>query len=175
MKTLKSKNTKRLFIGSMLAGSLALGSLAYAGPHCGEGKHAGKQGGHGKHGQRFDRSNPEFMQKRLDRMSSKLGLSDEQKTQFKTLVETQENLVKPLRDEKKALRIEMKNLDPASTDYAKKLADIANRKAELVRQLTIARGNKRQQMAQILTPEQRAKKQEMRESRMKRFSRRHAK
>lgn len=173
MKTLNKKNSRRKFIGSglligsMLAGSLVFGSMAYAGPHCGG--FGGKHGGHGKFSQRFD--NPEFMQKRLDRMSVKLGLSDTQKDQIKTLMETHTNTVKPLRNEKKAIRDEMKNLDPTSTDYAKKLADIANRKAELVRQLTVARGSKRQQMAQILTPEQRAKKQEMRENRMNKYRR----
>jgi len=102
-------------------------------------------------------------------MSSKLGLSETQKTQMQSLMQNQRNLMKPLRNEKQGLRKEMKALDPTAADYPAKLADIANRKAELVRQMTMARGNKRQQMAQILTPEQRAMKQQMREQRRAKY------
>ena len=152
MKT--NMNKRNFLIGTAIAGILSLGSIAYAGPSC---KHGG-----GKHGEYSAEKRAEYMQKRLERMSSKLGLSDTQKTQVQELMQNHRNTLKPLHDEKRALRTEMKNLDLAATDYAAKLADIANRKAELVRQMTIVRGNKRQQMTQILTPEQLAKMQEMR-------------
>jgi Spy/CpxP family protein refolding chaperone len=152
MKT--NMNKRSLLIGTALAGILSLGSIAYAGPSC---KHGG-----GKHGEYSAEKKAEYMQKRLDRMSAKLGLSETQKTQVQALMQNHRNTMKPLRDEKRALRQEMKNLDPAATDYAEKLAGVANRKGALESQITLAKGNKRQQMAQILTPEQRAKMQEMR-------------
>ena len=153
-------NRRRLFLGSAIAGALALGTIAYAGPMC---KHGG-----GKHGEYSAEKKVEYMQKRMERMSSKLGLTDNQKTQVQTLIQNHRNTMKPLRNEKRALRQEMKNLDPAATDYSAKLADVANRKAELVSQITLANGNKRQKMAQILTPEQRTKMQEMRANRKSR-------
>lgn len=156
-------NKRRLFLGSAIAGALALGSIAYAGPNC---KHGGK---HGKHGKYSQEQKAEYMQKRMERMSSKLGLSETQKTQVQSLMQNQRNLMKPLRDEKRGLRKEMKALDPTAADYPAKLAGIANREAELVRQMTIAKGNKRQQMAQILTPEQRAMKQQMRDKRKAKY------
>jgi len=160
---MNTKLSKRSFLfGMTIAGLLSVASIAQAGPHCnkfGGGKHGSKHGyKHGYH----HRQNPEFMQKRLDRMSKSLGLSDAQKQQVQTIMENHRNTIKPLRDEKRSLRGEIKKLDPNASDFTAKLADIANRKAELVRQLTMARGNKRQQMAQVLTDEQRAKRKAMR-------------
>lgn len=150
-------NKRNFLIGSAVAGIVALSSIAYAGPSC---KHGG-----GKHGEYSAEQKAEYMQKRLDRMATKLGLSETQKTQVQALMQNHRNTMKPLRDEKRALREEMKALDPVATDYADKLAGIANRKGELESQITIANGNKRQQMAQILTPEQQSKMKEMRMSR----------
>lgn len=166
-----TKLSKRRFLaGIAIAGALSISSIAQAGPHCnklGDGKHGYKHDS--KHGSiqgkrhRFNhRKSPEFMQKRLDRMTKKLELSDIQKQHVQALIKNHRNTIKPLRNEKYSLRKEMRRLDPSASDYSAKLADIANRKAELVRQITIAQGNKRQQMAQILTDEQRAKRKAMR-------------
>ncbi len=156
---MKNKMTKRVFLSSIVAGALAVGTMAHAGPMC-------KQGG--KHGGKGGMDKSEFMQKRLDRMSTKLGLSDEQKTQVQELMQNQRNAMKPLRDEKRALDNEMRNLDVAASDYDAKVEDIANRKSAVVRQMTIARANKRKQMAGILTPEQQAAKKAMHENRKSR-------
>ncbi len=157
-------NKRRLFIGSLLAGALAITTAAHAGPHCKKG---------GKHGKWNSEDKAAYMEKRFNRMASKLELTEEQKTGMKSLMQNHMNAMKPLRDEKRAIRQEMVNLDPKADDYSAKLADIANRKAEISRQMTIARGNKRQQMAQLLTPEQLAKKQEMRQRKGKRRGMRH--
>jgi Spy/CpxP family protein refolding chaperone len=149
---MKNKMTKRVFLTSMVAGAVAMGSMAYAGPNC-------KQGG--KHGSKSGMDKSEFMQKRFERMSTKLGLSDTQKTQVQALMQNHRNVMKPLRDEKRAIRTEMMNLDPAAADYDAKVEDIANRESAIVRQITIARANKRKQMAGILTPEQQAAKKAM--------------
>ena len=147
-------NIRNFLIGSAVAGIVALSGIAYAGPNC---KHDG-----GKRGEYSAGQKAEYMQKRLDRMATRLGLSETQKTQVQVLMQNQRNVMKPLRDEKLAIREEMKALDPATEGYAAKLADLANRKGALETQITIANGNKRQQMAQILTPEQLTKMQEMR-------------
>lgn len=153
---MNNKMTKRLFLSSMIAGALAMGTMANAGPMC---KKGGKYGG--KHG--MDKS--EFMQKRLDRMSTKLGLADDQKTKVQELMKNHRNAMKPLRDEKRAIRTEMMSLDATAADYDSKVEDIANRKSVVVRQMTIERANKRKQMTGILTPEQLAAKKAMHENR----------
>ena len=155
---------------SAIAGLLTFASVANAGPNCGGKNH--NKGGHAKYGQMSDATKAERMQKRLDRMATKLGLSDEQKTKVQALKQNSRNEIKPLRNEQRALRKEIRQLDPSATDYAAKLADAANRQAELTRQMTIAKGTKRQQMANILTPEQLAKKKEMRANRKDGFGKR---
>jgi Spy/CpxP family protein refolding chaperone len=51
----------------------------------------------------------------------------------------------------------MNQLDPTASDYDAKLAEVANTKAAMSRERTLAKGDIRKQMAQILTPEQQAK------------------
>lgn len=148
--------TKRVFLSSIVAGALAIGAIAHAGPMCNNG---------GKHGEKKGMNKSEFMQKRFDRMSIKLGLSDEQKTQVQMLMKNHRNTMKPLRVEKQALRTEMMNLDTAAADYDAKVEDIANRKSAIVREITIARANKHKQMNSILTAEQQAAKKAMHENR----------
>ena len=99
-------NKRNFLIGSAVAGIVALSSIAYAGPSC---KHDG-----GKRGEYSAEQKAEYMQKRLDRMASKLGLSETQKTQVQALMQNHRTTMKPLRDEKRAIREEMKALDPAS-------------------------------------------------------------
>jgi len=142
-----------------MASLLTFSSFANAGPS------ADGKSGHAKHSQMSDEAKAAHMEKRLNRMATKLGLTDEQKTKVKALKQTSRNEIKPLRNEQRALRKEIRDLDPKATDYTAKLADAANRKAELTRQMIIAKGNNRQQMATILTTEQLAKVKELRDSR----------
>ncbi|MEH6456675.1 MAG: Spy/CpxP family protein refolding chaperone [Cocleimonas sp.] len=158
------------FATTAIVGLLTFTNIANAGPNC------GGKGDHGKHGQKYsqmsDADRTERMEKRLNRMATKLGLTDTQKTQLQALKQNSRNEIKPLRNEQRALRKEIRQLDPNAGGYAANLADAANRQAELTRQMIIAKGNKRQQMASILTPEQLAKKKEMRMNRKARFHKR---
>lgn len=162
-------NTKRLFITSVLASTLAIGTAAYASPGGGKscgGKYGGKHSG---------KPTAEMMQKRFDRMAGKLELNDAQKQQLKALFDNKQTSRESQKTERDALREQMSQLDPTASDYDQKLAEYANTKSELVRQKTIEKGDMRKQMAQILTPEQRAKMKEMRESRKGGFRRGHGK
>jgi len=158
-------NTKRIFLttsfaSAVLASTMVLGTAAYASPN--GGKHCGGKHGGGKHG---GKPTVEMMQKRLDRMAYKLGLSDAQKQQLITLKENKRNNMKPLREQGRALSKQIAQLDPKASDYDQKLAGIANTKAELTRSKIIAKGEMRKQMANILTPEQQAKMKELRKNR----------
>lgn len=153
---------------SFISALLVWGNVAHAGPGCG-GK--GKHGGYEMSAER----QAKHMEKKLNRIAKKLDLSSEQKAKMKQLRETHKNEMKPLRDEKRAIREEMRKLDANANDYAAKLADVANRQAEVSRQLTIAKGNFRQQIASILTPEQLAKKEELRGKFEKKHRRHHRK
>ena len=153
-----------------MAGLLTFANIASAGPNCG-GKGFNK-GGQAKHGQMSDADRSERMEKRLNRMATKLGLSDEQKTKVQALRQNSRNEMKPLRDQQRDLRQKISELDPKDPKYTENLAELANLKAELTRQMTVAKGTKHQQMANILTPEQLAKKKEMRANRKGGFNKR---
>ncbi len=145
-------NTKQLFLTTLLASAFVIGTSAYASPEGGKHHMNGKP-------------SPERIQKRLDRMAKNLGLSDDQKQQVKALRENRKNNMKPLRQQRRALRKQMAELDPKASSFDKKVAEIANTKAELTRSMTIARGESRKQMAQILTSEQLEKMKQLRAKR----------
>ena len=136
---------------------------------------AAPEGEKAKYGQMTSADKSARMEKRMNRIAKKLGLTDAQKTQMQALKTNSKNEIKPLRDEMKSLRKEMRSLDPKALDYSAKLADVANRKAELSRQMTIIKGSQRQQMANILSAEQLATMNKMRDSRKggKRGGKRH--
>ena len=78
--------TQTLLATTVISGLLAFGTIAQAGPNCGQ-----KKGGHAKYSQMTEEQKSERMEKRLNRMASKLGLSDEQKTQIQTLKQNSRN------------------------------------------------------------------------------------
>jgi len=145
-------NTKRLFLTTLLASTLVIGTSAYASP---------KSCKHFK-GKPSSEVMQKRMEKRLNRMAKELGLSDGQKQQVKALRENRRNSMKPLREQRRALRKQMTKLDPKASSFDQSVAEIANTKAELTRSMTVARGESRKQMAQILTSEQLSKMKEMR-------------
>ena len=138
-------NTRRIFLSSLLVGTLAIGTAAMAGPH-------GKFGGG---------DSAERMEKRLDRMSEKLDLTAEQKTQMKAVMESRN----AKSTERKALREAFQKLDPTSASYEADLKALAAKKAAMAEEATISRGLKRQKVAEILTPEQLTKMEEMKAKR----------
>lgn len=140
-------NKRQLFLSSLLASTLAVSTLAFAGPN---GDYCGK---HGK----GTADKTAFMEKRLDRMSEKLELTADQKAKMKAVMESKPDF----KTQKEALRKEFKALDPTSASYETELKALAVKKAALVEQSTIARGMKRKQVAGILTAEQRKKMEEM--------------
>ena len=153
-------NARRLFLSSLLVSGLAFSSIATA-----------DQGGKmcKKYGKMNGANSAEYMEKRLDRMSAKLSLSDDQKQQVKAVMESKAVTRNALKERKQAIREEMKSLDPTAADYETKLRQVAAKKAALTEEATIARGMGRQQMAGILTAEQRAKMKEMHERKGKRW------
>lgn len=148
-------NKRRLLLASTLIGAMSLGSIAFADGHRGCGKHH-KQGG---------KYSEQHMQKRMERLTDKLGLSKEQTEKMQAAMKSKRDTREDFRGQMKAVRENMRNLDPTADDYDVKLAELAKQKAELVRQMTVTKGKQRQTMAQILTPEQRAKMKQLRSER----------
>ena len=148
--------TQILLISTLITGLVAFNTVAFAGPDCDD------KSRYAKYNQMSEEEKSERVEKRLSRMATQLNLTDEQIDQLRILKQTRRNEIKPLRSEQRAIRKEIRQLNPNDNDYAAKLADAANRQSELVRQLIIAKGYQRLQMASILTPEQLDKKKLMR-------------
>lgn len=162
----KQMTLKKTLLTVLMAGSLGLaGHTLYASPNY-DGAHGGsdyqcKHGKRGKHGMKH--MSPE---KRVEKMAQHLGLSEAQKQQVLSLMTTHKANMKPLRDQKHALRRSMHSLDPNAADYMAQLTNLAEQKANLVRQKTLAKGQHRQQLFALLTPEQQNKMRQMHEKRM---------
>ena len=95
-------------------------------------------------------------------MTKKLGLDENQKQQVQAVMNEHMNTMKPLMEQKKTIRESLRNLDPVSPDYDSQLVTYAGEKSELVRQITLAKGQKRKAITAILTPGQFEAKQKMR-------------
>ena len=128
------------------------------------GKHHGKRGG-GRHGGGH----------MMKRMAEKLGLTEAQQTEIKTLREAQKETYKALREEMKALSVEMKALDSTGADYQSQVVVLADKKADLERKKFIQRSDARQKFEAVLTEEQRATMKKMKEERKSRHGKRHSK
>ncbi|CAA6802148.1 MAG: Unknown protein, partial [uncultured Thiotrichaceae bacterium] len=136
-------NKRRLFLASTLIGAMSLGSYTIAGGH-----------GSCKHGKKGGEYSEQRMEKKVTRMTEKLGLSAEQSEQMKAAMKSNHETVKGFREQMRTLHESMRSLNPDAADFDTQLGSLANQKGELVRQMTIAKGKKRQAMAKILTPEQ---------------------
>ena len=127
------------------------------------GKHHGKRGG-GRHGGGH----------MMKRMVKKLGLTEAQQAELKTLREAQKETHQALREEMKALQVEMKALDSTSADYNSQVVVLAYKKADLERKKFIQRSDARQKFEAVLTAEQRATMKTMKEERKSRRGKRHS-
>ncbi len=105
----------------------------------------------------------------LLRMAEKLGLSDEQKTQIKTILEDSKTRVEPLKESLKANHDAIKNLGTDGTYNEAEVARIAAAQAETTKQLIVEKEKTKAAIFAILTLEQRTKATELRDSMKERF------
>ncbi|MEZ5498498.1 MAG: Spy/CpxP family protein refolding chaperone [Steroidobacteraceae bacterium] len=144
---------RKLVIGAVAA--LAIGALTvgFAREH-GPGGHGGGDffGGPGMFGPQM-----------LERLGDKLELSDEQKTSIRGLMDSARPNMEQMRD---ALRNNMQRLHdtaPDSPDYNAVVASVSGEAAELARRFVTDSSQLRAQVWAVLTPEQRAKAQQLRD------------
>ncbi|TLS67203.1 periplasmic heavy metal sensor [Mariprofundus erugo] len=91
----------------------------------------------------------------MQRMADELKLTDQQRQQFDKIHNDSREEGKSMHEAMRMNHDAMRKLDPAASDYHKRLAALAEEKGELVKQMTIHRGEVRARMHAILTPEQR--------------------
>ncbi len=106
-----------------------------------------------------DRQGREF-----GRMFKHLELTDEQKTQAKALFSASREKTSSLREASKANRSKMRELTANGGFDEAQIVALANEQAAVEAQVTVERLRVRSQMYNLLTPEQKAKAEEMKNS-----------
>ena len=105
----------------------------------------------------------------FERIAEKLNLSDEQKTQVKTILEDSKTRVKPLMESMRESRQQAENLGTDGTFNEEQVNQIANRQSETMKQLFIEKEKTKAQIFAVLTPEQRVEAAKMKELFKERF------
>jgi Spy/CpxP family protein refolding chaperone len=102
----------------------------------------------------------------MERMAKRLGLSESQQQQFSALMQTKQASMSALRSQTKNLRQSMHSLDPSTADYNAQLSNLADQSANLARQMMLEKGQNKQKIFNLLTPEQQTKMKVMQAKRM---------
>lgn len=104
----------------------------------------------------------------MEFFSKQLNLTDEQKTQMKAVMEKQRPTMKPLMQQQHQIDLQLRQYVQGTFDQAKVQA-LANQKAQVQAQITVAETQVHNQLYQLLTPEQQTQLKQMeanREARM---------
>lgn len=163
---------KKLLLATLITAAMGVGSTAYAEPYYGGDQSYGNHQGH-QQGKHFGGKKGRSIERRVTKMAQHLGLSESQKQQIKSLMESNKASMQPLREQMRSVHQSLRQLNPASNNFLSQLNNLADQKASLDRRITVARGQHRQQIFNLLTPEQQTKMQTMKAERMqKRMERR---
>ena len=105
----------------------------------------------------------------FDRIAEKLKLSDEQKTQVKTIMEDSKTRIKPLTESLRESRKQAENLGLDGTFNEEQVNQLAGSQSETMKQLFIEKEKIKAQIFAVLTPEQRAEAAKMKDLFQERF------
>lgn len=94
---------------------------------------------------------------RMMRMARELGLTPEQRTQMRGLVQASRPKMEALRGQLRAERLKLREADPNAKGYDALVASSSKRIGELTAQRVQQQAQLQRQVWQLLTPEQRAK------------------
>jgi protein CpxP len=99
----------------------------------------------------------------FERIAEKLNLTDEQKTQVKTILEDSKTRVKPLMESMRESHKQTETLGTDGSFNEEQVNQIANAQAETMKQLFIEKEKTKAQIFAVLTPEQRAEAAKMKD------------
>lgn len=103
---------------------------------------------------------PQFL---VERISKELGLSEEQKTQAKQILEASKTRIQPFFEQMKQNHEASKDLGTDGNFDEAKVNQIANQRSETMKQLFVEKEKTKAEIFALLTPEQREKAKEMQE------------
>ena len=96
-----------------------------------------------------------------ERMAAELGLSDQQKTQIKTILQNEKTKVQPLRDQLRTEHQQMAALTKGGAFDETQVRNLANQEAQTQANLIVERERVKSEIYQVLTPDQRTKADQM--------------
>ncbi len=108
----------------------------------------------------------------FERIAEKLNLSDEQKTQVRTILEDSKTRIKPLMETLRTNHEQIKNLGTDGVFNEAQVQQIAAAQAETTKQLIIEKEKTKAQIFTILTPDQRTEAVQLKDQMKNRFKER---
>ena len=152
---------KKIIIAVSVVALLVTGTIfAFASQH--------RFGSH-RFGGRALAGNPEkFIEHALNRAAIVLDLTDEQKTKVKAILEAEKPTVQPLVQQLAANRKELQQVTDNGQFNEAQVQAIATKQGQTLSQLIVEKERVQSQIYAVLTPEQRAKAEKMREQFMDR-------
>lgn len=152
-----NKHTKSILAAALIAGTIGVTAAVSAmpngpGPGCDRGGHSMKYGQH----ERGKGPN-------LERMAARLGLSDEQRVEIKTIIDGSLDEATDLREQMRANRDQLRELMQQGGFDEAAVRSIADKQGDLKADMIVLRARQRSEMQAVLTDGQRAKMAEMRE------------
>ncbi len=104
-------------------------------------------------------------------LARELNLTDTQKQQIKSIVHSQKTTLRPLMQQLAQNRLAMLNATASGAFDQAKVQSLANQRAQLMAQLMVQKASIRSQVYnQVLTPDQRAKADQMRQNKIARIN-----
>ena len=151
------KFAKSIFVVTLLVSSVGLVTMVSAkpfsdGPGCGRGSH---QAGQGQH----DRSKGRYMK----RLARRLNMTDEQRADIEAILGNSRDQMAGLRDEMRANRAQIRDLTRLSGFDEDAIRGAADKQGDLKAEMIVLRARQRAEMRALLTDEQRAQLDDMRE------------
>lgn len=156
----RNTRTRKVLIGGAAATLLGIGALAAhaqpGGMMGGMGGMGGHMGGHCGPGFAGDPAQmSEHMLARIDRMLTRIGASDDQKTRIKAIAKSAMTDMAPLRTQRADLHKQMHDAWAAPVLDKARLADLHAQQTQLMEKTTARMHEAMIAAAEILTPEQR--------------------
>ncbi|MCK5903089.1 MAG: c-type cytochrome [Cocleimonas sp.] len=99
----------------------------------------------------------------MPRMMQPLGLSAQQKQQIQRLIQEKENMIKPLKQALRQISKAIHQLDSQNPNYKAQVLFLADNKATQIYRITASKGEMRQKIESVLTPQQRIKFNQLRQ------------
>lgn len=152
-----NKMTKSLLVTSLLVCSVGLVTIASA-KSSGDGPGYGRSSHHAGHGQ-CDHGKGRY----LKRLARCLDVTDEQRAEFEAVMSKSRKQMAELRDEMRANRTQLRDLTRQAEFDEAAVRGMADRQGDLKAEMIVLRARQRSEIKALLTDEQIAQLDEMRE------------